>query len=298
MKLDVKNVGEVKKDLKVEVGSESLKEIKKKTLDSLSKEVNISGFRKGKASNDLVEKRFPDLVKSKIIEEAVPLYYKKAVEEKKLEVVGRPQVKEAKYEGGNLSFTAQVECKPEVKIADKVYKHIKVKNEPVKVEDNEIDKYIDQMKEKVGKALDKKKEDINIDFLHRWAGYGNEEEFKKSVSSELFLNKIVQRRKDFEKQVTDHLLNKVKFALPPSVVEEQKKGFMDRQLSDFKSKGIPEEEIKKHYGELSKKVESVAKDQVKLYYILEAIVEKEQLKYDPNNIYEVVMGFILTNILK
>jgi trigger factor len=297
MKLDIKKTGEITRDLSIEVSAPALKDIREKTLEKINNEVSIAGFRKGKAPADLIEKRFSEQVKARIIEDAVPFYYNKAVTENNLEVVSTPQVKKADYQDRTLTFTATVELKPKVDIDSKVYKSIKVKHKPVSVEDKEIKKFSEEMKDKVAKALGKKKEETDTATVYKWAGYLNQEELEKSIASEIYLNKIVQRRKALEKQVTDHLLSKVKFSLPGSILKEQKKRMMDYQVSDLKSRGVPEEEIKKHSGELSQRIEVMAQDQVKLYYILEAIAEKEDLKYDRSNVYEAVMGFILTNVL-
>ena len=297
MKVEVKDIDKIVKDLRIEVSKDTLKEVKDKALDKVNKEVNISGFRKGKAPLDLIEKRYPDLAKEKILKEAIPFYYGKALTQEKIEPVGMPQVKDAKYSNGNLSFTAQVEIRPEIKVDEKIYKNIKVKINPVNIEDKEIDKFIEQFTENLSKALDKKKEEIDKQMVSKWAGYRDPEEFNKAIRSELYLNKIVQRRREIEKKITDNLLSKINIPTPKSLVAEHKRRVMNQQIQDLQSKGFAQEDIEKHRADIDKRSESLVNDQIRLFYVLEEIAKKENLKYDRNNLYEVVIGFILSNIL-
>ena len=298
MELEVNKTGQINLDIKVGVDKEALKGMSDKVLDKINKDVNIPGFRKGKAPLDLVAKRFPDLVKKELINEAVPFYYNRALEKENLSAVGLPKIKDAEYKDGHLSFVAQVEIKTEFKVDSKIYRQIKIKDQPLEVDDKETEKLNGQFKENISKALNKPKEDIDQKLISNWAGYQNPDEFRKAVTSELYLNKVVQRRRSFEKQISEALLNKVKFPVPESVIQEQKKGLLSQQIQTMYSKGIPQEDIKKHYEELSSKSESLARDQVRLYYILEEIAKEEHLEHDNNNIYEVVIGFILSNALK
>lgn len=298
MKLDIRKRSEIKRDIKIEVDEANLKSIRDKTLDKINQSVSIPGFRKGKAPHGLVEKRFSDLVRDELLKEAIPFYYRRALEQEKLETAGMPNIRDAHYSQGRLSFVAEVELKPKVDIDEKVYRNIKLKITPIKVEDKEIEKFIDQLKESLAQVLKKNRQDIENKLVANWAGYKDEEEFKKAIYSELHLSKTVQRRRDFEKVITDTLLSKVKFELPQSVLNQQKERLMSQQLMDLRLKGIGEEEINKHHDEISRKTETISKEQVKLYYILEEIAKKENLKVQNDSLYQAVVGFILSNCLK
>ena len=78
---------------------------------------------------------------------------------------------------------------------------------------------------------------------------------------------------------------------------EQKKHLLTQQIMEMRNRGISEEDFKKHYDQISQRVEALAKDQVKLYYILEEIAKKEGLQTEKKDIYEVVIGYILNNSL-
>ena len=296
MKSDIKQISEVKRDIHIYVDKDSLQEIKTKVLDKINREANVPGFRKGKAPLDLIERRFPSLIKEELLKEAVPFYYQKAVEEHKLEVVGLPKIKDAEYSQDALRFVAQVEIKPQIKIEAKVYAQMRLKCPPVVVEGKEITQFISQFKDKVAEMSGKDKGQLDDRSAGAWAGYSSEEEFKKAVEAEIYINKVIQRRRNLETEISQALLSRVKCGLPGVVVEEQKKHLMSQQIMDLRSRGVPEDQIKKHSDEISQKVEALAKEQVKLYYILEEIAKKEKLNYAKNNLYEVVIGFIFSQM--
>jgi len=298
MKLDIKKISELKREIKIEIDKDNLKDLRDKTLNKINQKVNIPGFRKGKAPSELIERRYPDLVKEELFKEAVPFYYSKALEQENLEVVGLPKIADREYRQGNLFFVAHVGVRPEVHLDEKIYKHIKLKYSTIKVEDNEIEKSLEHLKDNLCRSLQKSKDDIDNKLVSNWSGYINEDELKEAINSELYLNKIVQRRRTLEKEITDTLLSKVKFEIPQSMVAEQQKHLVTQEILNLRSRGVPDEELKKHYDEITAKTESIAKEQIKLYYILEEIAGKENLAHQKDNLYEVVVGFILSNSLK
>ena len=72
MKYDVKKSSELKRSIEIRVEKEDLAGIRKKILDEINKDASVPGFRKGKAPLDLIEKKFPDLVKERLMKEAIP----------------------------------------------------------------------------------------------------------------------------------------------------------------------------------------------------------------------------------
>jgi len=295
MKLEIIKKDKMRRDIKIEVDKDTLSSIREKVLVKINKEVTIPGFRKGKAPLELVEKKYPDLMREEILKEAIPFYYNQAVKQENLEVVTLPTVKDVLYKDGKLSFVAEVEIRPQVKVEESLYKNIKIEYNPIKVEEEEWERFVRETKEKISGSLAKDKEKITDDFLAKWLGYQDKVELREAFHSEIYLNKALQRRREIEKQIIDTLLSKVKFDIPKSLVEEQKKDLITSQLIELRRRGISEEEVKKHYQEISKRAQVLAEEQIKLYYILEEIAKREGLKYNKDNLYEVVMGFILSS---
>ena len=114
-----------------------------KASEEISKEVDIPGFRRGKAPQKVIEEK---VGKDRVLEEAAKIIlnekFPKIVAEKKIKILGPPQAKidfpKAK-ETGEFMAEIEVETFPEIKLADwqKIVKEEKIGN--VKVEEKEVE---------------------------------------------------------------------------------------------------------------------------------------------------------------
>jgi len=141
MKSTVKELSKSEVELEVEVSAEEFDRFIKKACLSLGKDLDIKGFRKGKAPKEFIEK---EIGKEKILVEAANLTveenYKKAVLENKIEAIFNPKIEIKKLAEGNpFIFSAKTAILPEVILPD--YKKIasKVERKEVTVEDKEVE---------------------------------------------------------------------------------------------------------------------------------------------------------------
>ncbi len=141
MKVEIENLPKSEVKMNVELSSEEFQEYIDKAVSKLSENVEIKGFRKGKAPKEAVkEKVGQEKIISEAANSAVQESYSKAVKENNLEVISQPQVNVTKVAEGNpFSFTANFSVLPEVDLPD--YKKIafSVKKKEVKIEDKEIE---------------------------------------------------------------------------------------------------------------------------------------------------------------
>ncbi len=106
-------------------------------VKNISKELDIPGFRPGKAPKDIVEEKVGKLeVLQEAAKLALPKMYVKAVTEEKVNVIGEPRVEIKKLAPGNVMvFTAEAAVLPQITLPD--YKNMKLKPRKVKVEPKE-----------------------------------------------------------------------------------------------------------------------------------------------------------------
>ena len=158
-----KNANEVKMEITIE--AEKFENAIKKVYFKNAKYFNIPGFRKGKAPQNIVEKYYgKEIFYEDAFNEIAGEEYEKAIEESKLEVVGKPQIDIVKMEKGqDLVFTAVVATKPEVELGK--YKGIEIEKIEYNVEESDIENNLKQMQEKNARVIsveDKPVENGNI----------------------------------------------------------------------------------------------------------------------------------------
>lgn len=153
VKLEKIDVNAVKLEIAVPVGVFE-KAIEKAYRHNVGK-FNIPGFRKGKAPKIVIEQMYGEGV---FYEDAVNYVidetYPKAVEESKIEPVDKPEIDIVDIgKGKDLVYTAKVTTKPEVELGE--YKGVEAKYQDYPVKDEDVDKQLQQMREKNARIVTK-----------------------------------------------------------------------------------------------------------------------------------------------
>jgi trigger factor len=135
-----------KKLVRVEVEVEKVNETFDAVTNDFRKQANLPGFRPGKAPKEMVVRKYDkdimDEVRRKLISES----YRKAVEEQKLDVLGRPDIEEIQFSRGQpLQFAATIETAPDFQLPD--YKGLLVTREARVVTDTDVEKALDVLRE-------------------------------------------------------------------------------------------------------------------------------------------------------
>ena len=139
MNVSVENLAPCKKLVRVEVDAKVVDEIFDSVTREYQKQAALPGFRPGKAPRDMVLKKYnaeiADEAKRKLIGEN----YRKALEEKKLNVIGYPDIEEITFgRGQNLQFAATIETAPEFEMPE--YKGLPAQREDKSVTDADVDR--------------------------------------------------------------------------------------------------------------------------------------------------------------
>ena len=140
-------------EMVIELPVEEVAKAYDKAFNKLVQQVNIPGFRKGKAPRKMIEKRVgEDGMRSEAFDFIIPDAYRQAVVDNNIETVGRPEVTDVTLnEGEPCVFTVSVITKPEVTLGD--YKGLQVAAPVTEVTDEEVDKQINSLRDRHAKMV-------------------------------------------------------------------------------------------------------------------------------------------------
>jgi len=110
------------------------------------------------------------------------------------------------------------------------------------------------------------------------------EKFKEGVRDQLRQKKESNNRVNMKNQIIDKLLKECNVAVPPLMVTRQYEVLMKRMEEELLTKGIPKDAVSEKKKELEPKLKIDAENQVRIYFMLEAIAVKENVKVDPKNL--------------
>ena len=135
-----------KRELELEIPAENVQKATDKVARDLARVARIPGFRPGKAPVTLIRRRFADDIQGEVVQSLVPEYLEKALDEKKLIPVTRPEVDKVEFkEGEPLKFRAVFEVLPEFELGN--YKGLEVTVDAVETGDAQVDKTIEEMRD-------------------------------------------------------------------------------------------------------------------------------------------------------
>ncbi|MBI3953281.1 MAG: trigger factor [Chloroflexi bacterium] len=143
MKVNAGPVAERQMVLEIVPDQEEVERSLNEACRRVAQQVNIPGFRRGKAPRPVIE-RF--VGKEALMEEAIqrlgPQLYSQAVKEQSVEAIGQGLV-EVK-ERAPLTFRATVPLKPVVELGD--YKSLRLAPDPVIVTDDEVEQVVERLR--------------------------------------------------------------------------------------------------------------------------------------------------------
>lgn len=149
----VQDVSPIEKRLTIEVDGARIAEELTRAYTTLGRQVQLPGFRPGKAPRRLLETHYRDRVQAEVRGEIMAQAYVEAIQEHKLEPMGDPR-----FENGSkdleapFTFTALIEIKPTIEPKD--YFGVAVQERPVNVTDEQVSASLEELRSNSAKVLD------------------------------------------------------------------------------------------------------------------------------------------------
>ena len=156
MKVSAEKIENQKVVLTIEVVAAELDKAEERACKRFASQVNIPGFRKGKAPRKIVEQH---VGKQTVLQEAfdyfiAPEALAEALKDQKMEdIVTRPDIETVTLEEGkDVVFKATVVPRPEVNLGE--YKGLKIAKDEVKVTDEDVDNQLKHMADHQAKMVE------------------------------------------------------------------------------------------------------------------------------------------------
>ena len=136
-----------KREIELEIPAENVTKATEKVARDLARVARIPGFRPGKAPVTLIRRRFAGDIQGEVLQSLVPEYLEKALDEKKLVPVTRPEVDKVEFkEGEPLKFRAVFEVLPEFELGN--YQGLEIQVDAVEAGEAQVDKVVEEMRER------------------------------------------------------------------------------------------------------------------------------------------------------
>lgn len=153
MKMEMTELGPMKRALKIEVPADEVNLRFVQAYSELNRQVRIPGFRPGKAPLQLLEQRYAKTIEEDVIRSLVPDYYDRAIRQAGIVpvLVEIPPLERVKVKkDAPFSFTATVEIKPTIELRDyKAPNPISLKQDQRTVTDEQVQKALEVLREQM-----------------------------------------------------------------------------------------------------------------------------------------------------
>ena len=295
MKVKLEKLSSVKKRIFVEIEEEELNKEWEEIYKQLGKEVKVPGFRPGSVPPEVVKMRFKDLAARRLLEKVIPQSFSKIIQDHNFKPVNEPSVSDIKLKDNSLEFTFTVDIIPEFDPPS--YRGIPLRVEEIKIDDEEVEKLLSNIKEEFKKNQNiSLPADLEDKKFCQSLGCKDKEELKTFLKAQLYLAKFNNRLQNLRNQLIEHLVKEKKnLEIPPALLDRYHKEIVNQEIELLKQRGIKEEDIvriKKHVEEKSK---PVVEKQLRFYLILEKIAQKEGIEIKEDEQFEDrIISFLLS----
>ena len=165
MKSTVEKLSPTRVRINVEVPFTELQPDIDTAFKQMAKQIRMPGFRPGKVPVKLLEARVDkQAMFDQVIGDAVPARYTEAVTTSDVRPLGQPEIDITNKEyGQDLTFTAEVDVRPEIEIPE--LEGLKITVEPIEVSDEDIDTELQNLRARFGTLKGVERAAENGDFV-------------------------------------------------------------------------------------------------------------------------------------
>ncbi len=267
------------------------------TLEKMAADVELDGFRKGKAPQDQVEAKIGQMA---IMQEAAQRVlgdvYPAIVMDKKLSVVGYPQISLTKLaHGSDLEFLITSAVLPTIQLGD--YKKSAAKHNKeetvVEITDEELDQNIEQLMnmhahtahqhEEGADAAEHNHEipELNDEFVKKIGDFKDVADFKEKMKSQLLEQKEQSEKGKRREAIILDIAQQSDFEVPEILIEAEKDKMLGAMKDDISRMGLEYSAWLEHSGKTEEEMRSEmtkdATERARAELVLKEIAKVEKI---------------------
>ncbi len=304
-------------EIKAEIPEEAVATFRKKAVAALGREVSVQGFRKGHVPEDVLVRHLGEHeIMHETAERAISQAYAGIVTDKKLDVIGRPNVTITKLAAGNpIGFTITSAVMPKFTLPD--YATIaettrKTFDDPsaVTVSDEELDKALLELRRRAAHAQQHRHEEheendmeeahehpdipdaelppLTDETVSQFGSFNTIDDLKKVLREQMQREKEVQAREKLRLGIIDAILEKTKITVPALFTDHE----LSKMIIEFKNTlarmGLTLEEYLEKNSITTDKLHAEwrpeAEKRAKIDLLLGAIAKTQDLHADPKKV--------------
>jgi len=233
MKTELIDVSPTRKEIKIEIEPEQVRDSYDRVSERYAKSANVPGFRRGHAPRSVVRTRFKSEIRSEVLRELVPDAVNEAIGKHSLATIGEPDVQldnaEALERLGEdpISVKVNVEVLPEIKLEK--YKGLEAGRRVRPVSDEDVEHMIEGLRDasaSLQPVEDRGAESgdtVTVNFYGKFLDSPDEEDIKAEDVEVVLAGEGVQQ------EFTDNL---------QGVKPDEERTFTVEYPEDFSSKGL------------------------------------------------------------
>lgn len=140
LKVDIEDIGPCKKHISVTISREDIDALHDMSVEELSAEAQVPGFRTGKVPAKLIEKRFKDEIFGQLKQKLLMQSMEQVSEENGLEPIGEPDIEVESLEipdEGDFEYEFEIEVRPDFEMPD--FSKVKIERKTSEVTDDDVE---------------------------------------------------------------------------------------------------------------------------------------------------------------
>ncbi len=149
MKISIKDSAPCEKVLTVAVAQDLIREEYNQFFEHIQKDARVPGFRPGKAPLEVLQSHYRDQAREKVQERLISRTFHEAVEEKQIEFLGSPRIRQVEFTDEKLTYEALIEVRPAIKVGK--YKGLWAERKAVEVKPEETEDALGRIRESLAK---------------------------------------------------------------------------------------------------------------------------------------------------